>query len=507
MKPNMTIGENNITNTTVIGTPLDDQIWTQDSAGVEGVAESGDSFGRSLISGDFDGDGIDDLAIGVSGESVDSDARAGAVNTLYGSNTVLNSSGDQIWYQDVSGIVGVSEQNDLFGQSLASGDFNGDGRDDLAIGVPGEEFASGTASAGAVNVLYGSVSGLTASRNQLFHQDTSGIEGEVERNDQFGSSLIAGDFNGDGRDDLAIGVHLEDVGSLFDAGAVNVMYGSNQGLTAENDQIWHQDTAGVEGVAEAGDTFGKSLAAGDFDGDGRDDLAIGVPGEDLGSLSAPGVVNILYGSNSGLSASGDQVWHQDSRGIIGAANSGDIFGESLAAGDFDGDGRDDLAIGVPGEDVDSVFNSGGVNVLYGSNDGLTSVGNQFWSLNTAGVLGTAARLDGFGAVLAVGDFNGDGRDDLAIGAPQKSISGQDGAGAVTVLYGSNGGLTSAGSDFWSQNSSGVQGAAGNGDRFGASLTAGDFNNDGFSDLAIGAPGDGTGGVTNILYGSSSGLFA
>jgi hypothetical protein len=136
-------------------------------------------------------------------------------------------------------------------------------------------------------------------------------------------------------------------------------------LTAAGDQIWDRDIVEVEGGAEALDHFGYALAAGDFNSDGRDDLAIGVPFEDIDSIPNAGAVNVLYGSAGGLMAAGDQPWHQDVADVEGAAESGDEFALALAAGDFDGDGQDDLAIAVPEEDVESIADAGAVNVLYG----------------------------------------------------------------------------------------------------------------------------------------------
>ena len=210
-------------------------------------------------------------------------------------------------------------------------DFDGDGKDDLAVGAPGEDVGA-VVDAGAVNLLYGSGSGLTASGDQLWHQGVAGVMGGAEAGDLFGSSLACGDFDGDGFDDLAVGVPGEDIGAVVDGGAVNVFYGSASGLTASGDQLWHQNVPGVLGGAEAGDLFGSSLASGDYDGNGKDDLAVGAPGEDIGAIADAGAANVLYGSGSGLTASGDQLWHQDSAGIMGGAEAGDLFGSSLASG-------------------------------------------------------------------------------------------------------------------------------------------------------------------------------
>ena len=171
---------------------------------------------------------------------------------------------------------------------------------------------------------------------------------------------MAGDFNNDGFEDLAIGVD-ENIGGLQDAGAVNVIYGGPDGLAAPGNQIWHQDSFTIDGLANEGDNFGRALAAGHFNSDGFEDLAIGVPMEGRDS----GAVNVIYGSPVGLAAPGNQIWHQDSVGIAEQREQGDNFGFALAAGDFNDDGLEDLAIGVPGEDV----GAGAVNVLYGAGPG------------------------------------------------------------------------------------------------------------------------------------------
>src|SRR5215204_5534200 len=182
-------------------------------------------------------------------------------------------------------------------------------------------------------------------------------------------TAVRADFNGDGAADLAIGA----LGENSSSGVVHVLYGSaTVGLTATGSQLWSQDSPGIGGAAEPDDIFGEALAAGDFNGDGAADLAIGASGEN----SFAGVVHVLYGSATvGLTATGSQLWSQDSPGIGGAAEPDDLFGEALAAADFNGDGAADLAIGASGENSFA----GVVQVLYGSGTGLTATGSQVWS--------------------------------------------------------------------------------------------------------------------------------
>jgi hypothetical protein len=364
-------------------------------------------------------------------------------------------------------------------------DFDNDGVADLAIGVPGEN-----GSAGAVNVLYGTVGGLSGSGSQLFTQ----VGGAVEIGDVFGAALAAGDFNNDGFADLAVGAPGEAVGAADVAGAVSVLYGSATGLTTSGGQLFTQ----VGGAIEAGDRFGAALAAGDFSNSGFADLAAGAPGEAVGSAGGAGAVSVLPGSAGGLTTTGGRLFTQ----VGGTPETGDQFGFVLAADDFNNNGLADLAVGAPFEAVGSASAAGAVSVLYGSAGGLTITGGQLFTQ----VGGSVEALDLFGFSLAAGDFDNDGFADLAAGAPWERVGTADQAGAVSVLDGSAGGLTTAGGQLFTQVAGNVEAT----DQFGAQLAAGDFNNNGFADLAAAAPLEAVGsifaaGAVSVLYGAGGGL--
>jgi len=444
------------------------QLWHQDSAGVQGLAETGDVFGSALAGGDFNNDGYDDLVAGVYGEDIGSAENAGAINVIAGSSGGLTGTGSHMWYQGFGGLAGAAESDDDFGRALATGDFNNDGFDDLAVGVRGQDLG-GRADVGAVSVMFGSTAGLTTTGNQTWHQDVAGVAGVAESGDIFGTAVATGDFNNDGYDDLAVGVAGEDVGAVSNAGAIEMLRGSASGLTAAGSQTWSQGIGGIAGASEESDAFGGALAVGDFNNDGFDDLAVGVSGEDIGAAVNAGAINVLQGSRSGLSANGNQQWHQNSAGIAGVAEGNDQFGTALASGDFNNDGYADLAVGAPGEDRGTVQSTGQVTVLYGSGSGLAAAGSQSFTQDSPGVAGAAETGDVFGDVLVIGDFNNDGFDDLAIGAPGEDIGSISSAGSATVLFGSANGLTPADDQQWHQDVAGILGVAQGDDAFGGAF--------------------------------------
>jgi len=304
------------------------------------------------------------------------------------------------------------------------------------------------------------------------------------------SATVRSDFDGDGFSDLVTG----------DDNEVLVAYGSRDGLTPSRTQLLPDTVFGEPPPPEHdGPGWPATLVVGDFDGDGYADLAVGV---ELSGAKESGAVYIVHGSPTGLELRPRQAWTQDSRGVPGRAEQHEGFGRGMAAANFGGSDHTDLAVGTEAD--------GTVLILLGSPAGLTADGNQLWRAGSPGM----PRQQGgtFGHVLAAGHFWGGPYADLAIGSPDAKVGGQSYAGSVTVLRGSSAGLTTRGSQFWTQNSAGITGGAERGDWFGEQLVSGRFTGQNHDDLAIGAPGEDLAGkpatgAVHVLYGSATGLRA
>jgi hypothetical protein len=430
-----------------------------------GLPQEGVRFGAAMIAGDFDADGRFELVIGEPGysptESVDESGEIAVLELEAGGSGYMDWDGIFL-SQDSPGMPEVAESGDWFAESFAVGRFNGDAYPDLAIGMPHENLETEVPAfldAGAVIVLYGGVAGLSTAGSQVFTEE-AGLGG-AQSGAFFGRTLAAGDFDGDGFDDLAIGAPLRDVdaggGLQADAGEVVILRGTMTGLTTAGYQRRNDSHFG--GAVQAGDSFGAALAAADFSADAHclaidcyADLAIGVPGQlDLGHPES-GKVLVVYGSATGLDPEIRQSLYQDLLFDGGSEPADDDrFGEVLTAGALRGPYARDLAIGVPREDVDGNENRGMVHLVFGGPAGLLSYSGQFVVQRQGLASWPPGVRERFGGALAIADLNGDLHGDLAIGIPWRNVGAVAGAGMVQVLYGAlfADGFESSGFGSWS----------------------------------------------------------
>lgn len=364
------------------------------------------------------------------------------------------------------------------------GDFNGDNLPDTAYGMYLEDVGS-TICAGIVSVGYGN----NVIPSQNWSQDSPNIKGACEDHDQFGIVNVAGDFNNDGYDDLAIGVPWESIGSAMQAGCVNIIYGSANGLTAAGNQLWSQNTSDIKGVSETGDSFGMNLIASDINADGYADLIVGVYGEGVGSKVAAGCVQLLLGSSSGLTATGNQLWHLNSTGIPGACQNYDRFGWFMTIGEFNNDAYIDLVVGTPYADIDGVNGAGAFYYIPGCSTGFTATGSKQWTAASPGIDNVLVTNGYFGMVMVAGGFNnrpGAGCDDLAVGYGAATVNNVASAGEVYLLFGSS--LTGFEENriikYNRYKTLNIPGTATAGDRFGKRLESGNYDSQNYEDLRI-----------------------
>lgn len=318
-----------------------------------------------------------------------------------------------------------------------------------------------------------------------------------DEGDMFGQAMVAADFDADGHTDLAVGAPQTTVDGMQRRGAVYMFKGTDTAFAP-----WGTLDFSSRAVPAAGDRFGRALAVGDFDNDGVPDLAVGAPGRDAGR----GAVAVFRGRRGRpLSVFSFHTAQSQGLGSYGAGS----LGSSLAVGDVDGDGFVDIAAGAPaGLRPDRQVASGYAYVMRGTALGHVQ-GLVIWERSSLGNFGAGSRSeagDRFGAALQMADWNGDGRADLAVGAPRDRTDGV-GAGAVFVFAGTAGGPTAQTRiEVPAAERTALTG-------FGASLASADWNGDGQPELAIGAPGANVGAAVQAgkVYfadpGGSSAIFA
>lgn len=437
---------------------------------------------------DFNGDGIGDVAFSAAGAYVSGNKTAGQLVVLYGTSTGVSSAKRTVLSQNSAGVPGTAEAGDAFGGETAYGDFNSDGYDDIAVAAAGED-VGGDTDGGTLAVLWGSASGITGTGVTI-------ADPAVSSHDFWGKNLAAGDFDGDGKDDLAVGNTSSTVyiykGGISTSGTAGGRYtikppiqsgGSARGpmnLTAgdvngdsrtdlvvdgfETQTDWGWNTnyyvpGSARGLSTSSATAlkpGVITAIGDVNGDGFGDIVSGAywnnttdDGTTIPNSALGGKVNITYGSNEGPGSTTGIT--QNTGNVPGGSEKNDQFGYELDLGDINGDRYQDIVISAAGEDLNGVADTGAVTVLYGSASGLnTSSGAQYFAQSTAGVPGDDEKYDGFGLDTKLDDVTGDGKADLLVSSWENS-----GNGAVTYLPSSGTKITTTGARSVSPSSSGV----------------------------------------------------
>ncbi len=387
------------------------------------VGESNDPYafyGCSVSSGDINNDGYDDVLVGAYQYHF-GNSYPGAVFVYAGGPSGVPSL--------IKLLRGLTNGGN-FGRSVSSGDFNNDGYDDVLLSAPALPLAR-------VYVFYGSPSGIWSSTvaNWTASSDQNG--------NWFGGSVSSGDFNGDGYDDVLVGAYGYDNGETNE-GRAYVYYAGPSGISSEAN--WTFESNQDQGW------LGYSVSSGDFNGDGYDDVLVGAPNR--GNLvSSLGHVYVFYGSSSGLSSTAD--WTAESE------FNASYYGGSVSSGDINGDGYDDVLVGAH-------YYYGHVYVYYGGPLGISSEANS--------IEANQGDLD-FGYSVSSGDINGDGYDDVIVGA-RRYTNGQSYEGRAYVYLGGPSGISS--SPAWADESNQARAFLGN------SVSSGDINGDDYDDVLAGA---------------------